>query len=353
MRSRTEIETLQRELAEASRLREQAESEQELAARELEEIRLELAAASAEIQAELGRGVELTERADRAEQELRAAREQAAQATEELERTAAERDELSRTVAEAETRHAAELAAAASETRPDPDMEQVLQASQERLASQTEKLIEVEERAHSAERQFADTIVRLEEVEAELRHLQMEKALHDLQTSNRTGRCCRCRSRDEDRSRRAARGSPRLHAVHQGAVARREQDALPHPGPHADHEVQEGLEGAGAADQAADRGGQAAGPHRGRPDRRRRAGARRGRPHDQAHRPGGVGQARRGGVGRGHGPRRPCGQRVADRGRGRAARGAGPGRAPARERRPHASGQGHHGSRGSPSTAAP
>lgn len=184
MRSRTEIETLQHELAEVSRSREQAEREQELAAREREEIRLELAAASAEIQAELGRGVELTERAERFEQEFRTARELAAQATEELEGTAVERDELSRTVAEAEARHATELAAAAAETRPDPDMEQVLRASQERLASQTEKLIEVEERAHSAERQFAETIVHLEEVEAELRHLQMEKALHDLQTSS-------------------------------------------------------------------------------------------------------------------------------------------------------------------------
>ncbi len=184
MRSRTEIETLQRELADASRLREQAEREQELAAREREEIRLELAAANAEIQTELGRGVELTERADRVEQELRTAREEAAQATGDLGRITVERDELSRTVAESEARHAAELAAAAAQTLPDPDTEQVLRASQERLASQTEKLIEVEERAHSAERQFAETIVRLEEVEAELRHLQMEKALHDLQTSS-------------------------------------------------------------------------------------------------------------------------------------------------------------------------
>jgi hypothetical protein len=54
------------------------------------------------------------------------------------------------------------------------------------LASQTEKLIEVEERAHSAERQFADSVVHLEEVEAELRHLQMEKALHDLQSERPT-----------------------------------------------------------------------------------------------------------------------------------------------------------------------
>jgi hypothetical protein len=184
VRSRTEIETLQSELAEVGHLRDQAEREQELAARELEEIRLELAAANAEIQAELGRGVELTERADRTDQELRVAREQASRATEELERTSTEREELSRTVAEAEARHAAELASAAAQAQPDPDMEQVLKASQERLASQSEKLVDVEERAHYAERQFAETIVRLEEVEAELRHLQMEKALHDLQSSS-------------------------------------------------------------------------------------------------------------------------------------------------------------------------
>jgi len=139
-----------------------------------------LAAASAEVQAELARGVDLAGRAEEAEQALRTERERADEIAQEFARLVAERDDLTRTIAEKETRHAAELAVAAA--TPSPDTEEVLRASQERLASQTEKLIEVEERAHTSERQLADTIVRLEEVEGELRHLQMEKALHDLQS---------------------------------------------------------------------------------------------------------------------------------------------------------------------------
>lgn len=180
VRSRTEIETLQRELAEAERQREQAERDRTQATAEREEIQRELGQASAEIQTELGRGVELTERADKVEQELRAARDAAAAGREELERIVAERDALTRSIADKEALHASELAAAAAAL--DPESEEVLRTSQERLASQTEKLLEVEERAHAAERQAADTIVRLEEVEGELRHLQMEKALHELQS---------------------------------------------------------------------------------------------------------------------------------------------------------------------------
>ena len=138
----------------------------------------ELAAASAEVQAELARGVELSAKAESAEQELRAAREATSGIEQELQAILAEKESLAATLEETTARHAAEIAAAAAK----PDLEEVLRASQERLASQTEKLIEVEERAHSAERQFADSVVRLEEVEAELRHLQMEKALHDLQS---------------------------------------------------------------------------------------------------------------------------------------------------------------------------
>lgn len=204
VRSRIEIETLQGELADAERRREQAERERERAAREREEVRRELSASNAEVQAELGRGVELAERADRAEQELRAVRERSAAAAADMERIAAERDALARSLAEAEARHTTELAAATS--RPDPDTEEVLRASQERLASQTDKLMEVEERAHSAERRLADTIVRLEEVEAELRHLQMEKALHELQSERPA-----TEGADADRS---AGGSPQPAGPH-------------------------------------------------------------------------------------------------------------------------------------------
>ncbi len=180
LRSRTEIETLQRELADAQRVREQVERDRAQAAVERDEIQRELAAASAEVQAELARGVDLAARAESAEQELRTARERSDEVAQEFARLVAERNDLTVSLAERETRHAAELAAAVA--APNPDTEEVLRASQERLASQTEKLIEVEERAHASERQLADTIVRLEEVEAELRHLQMEKALHDLQS---------------------------------------------------------------------------------------------------------------------------------------------------------------------------
>ncbi len=178
VRSRTEIETLQHELAEIQRGRETAESELLKAASEREELERELAAASAEVQTELARGVELSAKADNVEQQLQAAREAASSTEQELERVRAEQESLATAFEEAKARHAAEIAATAAK----PDLEEVLRASQERLASQTEKLIEVEERAHSAERQFADSVVRLEEVEAELRHLQMEKALHDLQS---------------------------------------------------------------------------------------------------------------------------------------------------------------------------
>ena len=182
VRSRTEIETLQRELAEIQRGREQADVDLQTALRERDEAQRELATTSAEVQAELARGVDISGRAERVEQELRASREEAARASEELERLRTEKEALAASLESAETRHAAELAAVKAEADAKPDLEEVLRTSQERLASQTERLIEVEERAHSAERQFADAIVKLDEVEAELRHLHMEKALHDLQS---------------------------------------------------------------------------------------------------------------------------------------------------------------------------
>jgi predicted nucleic acid-binding Zn-ribbon protein len=182
VRSRTEIETLQHELAEIQRGRQGAENELQKASREREALERELVSASAEVQAELTRGVELSAKADAAEQELRAAREAASATEQELERLRAEQETLVSAFEDAKARHATEIAAATAAAAEKPDLEEVLRASQERLASQTEKLIEVEERAHSAERQFADSVVRLEEVEAELRHLQMEKALHDLQS---------------------------------------------------------------------------------------------------------------------------------------------------------------------------
>ena len=221
VRSRTEIETLQQELAEIQRGRQTVESELQQAARGPgSSSRRELAAASAEVQRELARGVELSGQG-RGHRGGTARRPRAPQQppSRSWSGSAPSRRRLIVAFEDAKARHAAELAAQASARQP--DLEEVLRASQERLASQTEKLIEVEERAHSAERQFADAVVRLEEVEAELRHLQMEKALHDLQIgasggrdrarpSTRSSRTCRSRiAARRPRSRRSSRSTRR------------------------------------------------------------------------------------------------------------------------------------------------
>ena len=140
---------------------------------------------------------------------------------------------------------------------------------------------------------------------------------------------------DATHPERSPRGPPLVHPVHQGARARREEVALTHLGAHADHEVQEGLEGPGAADQAADGRGAPPGPHGRRPGRGRLARARRRGAHDQADRPRGAAEARRGRVGHRRRPRRPHRQPAAGRRRRLAPRRAGRGRPAPLLRRPH------------------
>jgi chromosome segregation ATPase len=202
VRSQTEIETLQRELTEAQRVATDAKTE--------------VGAATAEIQAELRRGVELTERAETAERELRAERERAEESRTELERLQAEaelvraeadrarqesaelterlaasaaehRDVLAaasaahqQELAAATAAHQAEVAELTAQVAGRSDLDEVLRASQERLATQTERLVEVEERAHKAERELTQALARTEELETELRQVQLEKAMRDL-----------------------------------------------------------------------------------------------------------------------------------------------------------------------------
>ena len=170
LRSKTEIETLQRELTSSQR-------DLQNTTAELASANAELQSASADVQMELGRGVELSQRAEMAEAELRSARERAERAEADLAHASARAEELSAQMAAAEAHHALEMA----EREARPDLEEILQANQERLASQAEKLVEVEERARSTEQQLAEALIRLEDAESEARQLQMEKALHDLQ----------------------------------------------------------------------------------------------------------------------------------------------------------------------------
>ena len=85
-----------------------------------------------------------------------------------------------RRLAEMQEQHRAEVEELRAQLGERPDVDEILRASQERLATQTERLVEIEERAHRAERELGQSLARQEEVESELRHLQMEKAMRDL-----------------------------------------------------------------------------------------------------------------------------------------------------------------------------
>jgi len=111
---------------------------------ELEVARAELLTAQAEIQTELTRGVEVAARAEQSERELAVLREQ-------------------------------QMAVAAAGADQE-DLQQVVRMTQERLAAQTEKLNETEDRAHASERQLQETLVRLEHAESEARRAVLERA---------------------------------------------------------------------------------------------------------------------------------------------------------------------------------
>jgi signal transduction histidine kinase len=111
---------------------------------ELEIARAELLTAQAEIQTELTRGVEVAARAEQSERELAVLREQ-------------------------------QMAVAAAGADQE-DLQQVVRMTQERLAAQTEKLNETEDRAHASERQLQETLVRLEHAESEARRSVLERA---------------------------------------------------------------------------------------------------------------------------------------------------------------------------------
>ncbi len=132
---------LQAELQAADRDRATAESE-------LEAARAELVQAQAEIQSELARGVELAERADRADRELAALAEQ-------------------QLVAPVEDPHRV-------------DLQEVLRVTQERLAGNSKKLEEVEYRTRAAEREVEAGQARIRELEGEIRRAQIEKAIRQL-----------------------------------------------------------------------------------------------------------------------------------------------------------------------------
>jgi hypothetical protein len=114
----------------------------------------------------------------RAQDESRRAAERADRIAEELEAAAQANTEMNRRLQEMEARRALEVA----EDEGRAHMDELLTATQERLAGQSEKLIAAEEHLREMERQAAVDTERLEELEAKLRQHQMADQMRELQT---------------------------------------------------------------------------------------------------------------------------------------------------------------------------
>jgi signal transduction histidine kinase len=178
------IEVLQQSLSErqgefdgAEQEVQRAQAEREALAGELAEVRAALQETEAALAKERAEREELESSSSRAEVETRRAMERAERVADELEAAAQANTEMNRRLQEIESRRALEVA----EDEGRAHMDELLTATQERLAGQTEKLMAAEERLREADRQAAMDAERLEEVEAQLRQHQMAEQMRELQ----------------------------------------------------------------------------------------------------------------------------------------------------------------------------
>ena len=179
----TEFERLQRELADrderygsAERAVAEANARAEDRSQELEQTKVELDSTVQQLSAETTSVRELAERAERAERETADTSARTARLASDLHDATQDNAELNRRLQEVEARRALELAEVEGRT----DLDELLRVTQERLAGQTEKLIAAEDRVHRMERDVEAKLERLEEVEGELRHVQMSEAMRHI-----------------------------------------------------------------------------------------------------------------------------------------------------------------------------
>jgi signal transduction histidine kinase len=156
-----------------------AHADREALATELTQLRAALRETEAALAQERAEREVLESSGSRAQDEAHRATERADRVTEELEAAAQANTEMNRRLQEIEARRALEVA----EDEGRAHMDELLTATQERLAGQSEKLIAAEERLRTMERQTAVDAERLEELEAQLRQHQMAEQMRELQTS--------------------------------------------------------------------------------------------------------------------------------------------------------------------------
>lgn len=154
-----------------------ARADREALATELTEMRAALKDTEAAFAKERAER-EALERSDaRTLDEARRATERAEGLADELAAATQANTEMNRRLQEIESRRALEVA----EDEGRAHMDQLLTATQERLAGQTEKLIAAEERLREMDRKSAIDAERLEEIEAQLRQHQMADQMRELQ----------------------------------------------------------------------------------------------------------------------------------------------------------------------------
>jgi len=178
------IEVLQQGLSErqgdfdgAAEEVQQAQEDRDALTAEITEIRAALQETEAALAEERAGREQLESSDSRIQDEARRATERADALAEELEAATQANTEMNRRLQEIEARRALEVA----EDEGRAHMDELLTATQERLAGQTEKLIAAEERAREMERRGAMDAERLEEVEAQLRQHQMADQMRELQ----------------------------------------------------------------------------------------------------------------------------------------------------------------------------
>jgi hypothetical protein len=154
-----------------------ARSQAETLSAELTETRSALEVAEAALTAERAGRADLEGSDARARTEALRATERADHLAEELEVAIQANAEVNRRLQEIESRRALEIA----EDEGRAHMDELLSATQERLAGQSEKLIAAEDRARELERQTALDTERREELEAQLRQHQMAEQIRELQ----------------------------------------------------------------------------------------------------------------------------------------------------------------------------
>jgi chromosome segregation ATPase len=178
------IEVLQQSLSErqgefdgAEQEVQRAQADREALASKLTDIRAALQETEAALAKERAEREELESSSSQAQVEAHRAAERADRVAEELEAAAQANTEMNRRLQEIESRRALEVA----EDEGRAHMDELLTATQERLAGQTEKLMGAEERLREADRQAAMDAERLEELEAQLRQHQMADQMRELQ----------------------------------------------------------------------------------------------------------------------------------------------------------------------------